>query len=186
MCTLLADLLMENEEIYEIGRCSAPAIYVIGPKVDNVTRELDVSGCIEETLHRMLDKDWTDEEIFSEIGARKIKEQAYEEDTDYYIDLDYVISEFFPISVIRTGVVYTRPSFIYTARYKDIVLCKHVRIFVEATDEEILDIMHDKFGLEQDLHVVQDLFDDGSMYGIQSLINKNDILLLKKCIEPAV
>lgn len=46
--------------------------------------------------------------------------------------------------------------------------------------------MHDKFGLEQDLHVVQDLFDDGSMYGIQSLINKNDILLLKKCIEPAV
>lgn len=186
MGMILESLLMEGEEVYEINRYSAPAVYMIGPKVDDVARKLDVSGCIEDTLHRMIDKKCSEDDILDTMGAKKLKEQDYEEDSDYYIDLDYVIPAFFPTSVVRTGVVYTRPSFIYTARYGDIVLCKQVRIFADSTDEEVLNVIHDKFGINQDLYIVQDLFGDGSMYGVQSLTDDNDILLLKKCIEPTM
>lgn len=44
---ILRGLLSEDETIYEVVRCAAAPIYIIGPIVDDIERKLDVSACIE-------------------------------------------------------------------------------------------------------------------------------------------
>lgn len=53
---------------------------------------IDIAGCIEDTLHRLIDADMDDEGIFEVLGAEKITEDnPFDEDEDYYVDLDYFI-----------------------------------------------------------------------------------------------
>ena len=65
MFETLKRLLGCEETIYEIERCAAAPVYVIGPVVEDINRQLDVSGCIEDTLHlslihicSLLQKEW--------------------------------------------------------------------------------------------------------------------------------
>lgn len=64
---------------------------------DTYLENLDVMGCIEETLHRMLDAGWTDKEIYEYLGAAKFEsmdelEYRNELGVEYtYIDLGYAI-----------------------------------------------------------------------------------------------
>ncbi len=179
MQTKLINLLTENEELYEINCYTDSAIYIIGPETDNVDRELDVSGCIEDTLHRMIDATFSEDEIYEILRAEKLN-GVYDDENDYYIDLDYIIHNFFPTGVIKTGIVYTRPTSTYTAHHKSTLLCKNISIFDDATDDEILMSMHEKFGINQDLYIVQDMIGDGSIYGIQSLAHNGDLFILKR------
>lgn len=53
---------------------------------------IDIAEWIEETLHRLIDAGVVDEGIFEMLGAEKIAEDnPFDEDEDYYIDLDYFI-----------------------------------------------------------------------------------------------
>ncbi len=55
---------------------------------------LNISGCIEETLHRLIDNDYTDDEIYFVLGTKRVDtlEEADDEEVTY-IDLDYVIPD---------------------------------------------------------------------------------------------
>lgn len=176
----LKTLLTENEAIYEISRDCERSIKVIGPQVRDVDRNLDITKCIEETLHRMLDAGCSDGEISEILDASTTNNYDIDDENDYYIDLDYVITNFHPISIQYTGIHYERPVSLYTAHHRLCVLCKHVTIPDEATDDEILDIMHDKFGIDQDSYIVADMLGNGVMLGIQSLINPDSTFILKK------
>lgn len=62
-------------------------LYVIGESNSD-----DISCQLEETLHRMIDADWSDEDIASTLGAHKVDSiEDYDEDDFICIDLDYVI-----------------------------------------------------------------------------------------------
>lgn len=176
----LKTLLTENEAIYEISRACERSINIIGPQVKDVDRELDIAGCIEKTLYCMLDAGCSAEEISEILDASTINNYDIDEENDYYIDLDYVITNFHPMSIQDTGIHYERPASVYTAHHKLCVLCKHVTIPDEATDDEILDIMHDKFGIDQDSYIVADMLGNGAMLGVQSLINPDSTFILKK------
>ena len=93
---VLKGLLSEDETIYEIVRCAASPVYVIGPVVDDIERKLDLGGCIEDTLHRMLDAECGDELILEALHASNVTEIGEKIDSGtYYIDLGYIIYDFF-------------------------------------------------------------------------------------------
>lgn len=50
---VLKGLLSEDETIYEIVRCAASPVYIIGPVVDDIERKLDLGGCIENVQHHL-------------------------------------------------------------------------------------------------------------------------------------
>lgn len=111
---VLKGLLSEDETIYEIVRCAASPVYIIGPVVDDIERKLDLGGCIEDTLHRMLDAKYGDELILEALHASNVTKIGEEIDGGtYYIDLGYVIYDFYPMQVIDTKHHYKRPSHEY-------------------------------------------------------------------------
>lgn len=185
----LKKMLTDGEAIYMIERIADRPIYVIGPETDDIEHVLDIAGCIEETLHSLLDEAANEEEaedIVKEIlDADKLLTSDYDDENgDYYIDRDYVIYDFYPVNVIATGIVYERPHSTYTAHCKQTVLCKHLDIPEDATDDEVLYIMKDSFAINPDEFIVKDMMNDGSMYGVQSLVDENLIFILKKNSEP--
>lgn len=178
----LRKMLKDGESIYKIQRLNGGYIYVIGTTVDDVARELDISGCIEETLHSLLDEGYPDEVIEEILNADKLQSgDTYDEDNDYYIDKDYVIESFEPVHVEKVE-DYHRPVDIYVVYGKqEYPLCKYFEIPEDPTDDEILEAMKDRFAIDPEEYIVQDLFDDGgSVYGVQSIDRKYIFILKRK------
>lgn len=42
---ILKELLNENEAIYEVTCCASKSTYIIGPVVEDINRDIDLSGC---------------------------------------------------------------------------------------------------------------------------------------------
>ena len=179
-------LLGVDETIYEIERCAAASVYVIGPIVDDVERQLDVSGCIEDTLHRMIDAGCSEEEI-SETLSAKIDMDAFSGDDEsvYSIDLGYVIYDFYPIQVIDTGNHYKRPSHEYTVHFWDKIICQHLEIPDDATDEEILEASTAILGINPDEFICEDVREDGSMLSVQNVLDSNIMFILMRNLNKA-
>ena len=55
----LKELLCEGERVYELTRCASSPVYFIGPETDDINH-MDVSGALEDTLHRMVDAGFTE------------------------------------------------------------------------------------------------------------------------------
>lgn len=68
----LKELLCEGERVYELTRCASSPVYFIGPETDDIDH-MDVSGALEDTLHRMLDVEFTEEEIAEHLSIRAQK-----------------------------------------------------------------------------------------------------------------
>ena len=141
----LKELLCEGERIYELTRCASSSVYFIGPETDDINH-MDVSGALEDTLHRMLDAEFTEEEIAEHLCAYQDSD-AMDDDDCYYIDLDYVIYDFYPMSILDTGIHYEEPRHTYTVHFFDTVICKNLVIKDDSTDGEILEAMQEKLGI---------------------------------------
>ena len=100
----LKELLSEGERVYELTRCASSSVYFIGPETDDIDH-MDVSGALEDTLHRMVDAGFTEEEIAEHLCAYQDSD-AMDDDDCYYIDLDYVIYDFYPMSILDIGIHY--------------------------------------------------------------------------------
>lgn len=178
----LRKMLKEGESIYKIQQLNGGNIYVIGTTVNDICRELDISGCIEETLHSLLDEGYSDEVIEELLNADKLQSgDEYDENDDYYIDKDYVIEGFAPVHIEKVE-DYRRPIDTYVVYGKqEYPLCKHFEIPEDPTDDEVLELMKERFAIDPDEYIVYDLFDDGgSVYGIQSTDRKNMFILKRK------
>lgn len=122
----LKELLCEGERVYELTRCASSYVYFIGPETDDINH-MDVSGALEDTLHRMVDAGFTEEEIAEHLCAYQDSD-AMDDDDCYYIDLDYVIYDFYPMSIIDTGIHYEESQHTYTVHFFDTVICKNLVI----------------------------------------------------------
>ena len=120
----LKELLCEGERVYELTRCASSSVYFIGPETDDINH-MDVSGALEDTLHRMVDAGFTEEEIAEHLCAYQDSD-AMDDDDCYYIDLDYVIYDFYPMSILDTGIHYEEPRHTYTVHFFDTVICKNL------------------------------------------------------------
>lgn len=191
---ILRPLLEEDETIYLVGRCQAMPICIIGPYVDDIGRKLDISGCIEETLHRMIENGCSDEEIRIVLDAQK--GNVYDiEDGDYYIDLYYIIREFYPVSVDYSGILYERPQNTYSVIqilkahlaqdewvvdvYKDLDV--NFTISEDANDEEVFDSLRrasylEKIALEEDSLIIEG---DDRLMDIVSALDFRPLLRLR-------
>lgn len=180
----LKKLMAEDEAIYEITRMAGSSIYCIGPKVNDVNR-IDVSGCIEDTLHRMLEAKDDENYIYAILKAMKtasLPEEPEDFCSTYYIDLGYVIFDFYPTSVIDTHIYYKRTSAEYTVYYWMNTICSHMDVYDEATDDEVLEAVASLISIDPGEFVVTDVRQDGSMYCIQSLLNEHDMFVLTRNI----
>ena len=177
---LLKGLLQEGEAVYEVSCMSATPIFIIGEKDST---QLDISGCIEDTLHRLLEAGGNAETIYAVLSAEPDDTNGSLDDdgTDtYYIDLGYVIHGFYPVCITFTGLEYKPPVCEYTLHYWDKVICSHFELPEDATDEEVLDGLHDLVGLNPEEFIVQDMKNDGSMLGAKSLLNDKETFVLMK------
>lgn len=168
----LKELLCEGERVYELTRCASSSVYFIGPETDDINH-MDVSGALEDTLHRMVDAGFTEEEIAEHLCAYQDSD-AMDDDDCYYIDLDYVIYDFYPMSIIDTGIHYEEPQHTYTVHFFDTVICKNLVIKDDATDDEILEAMQEKLGINPEEFIVNDVRGDGTLIGTR-------ICLMKVC-----
>ena len=176
---VLKGLLSEDETIYEIVRCAASPVYIIGPVVDDIERKLDLGGCIENTLHRMLDAECGDELILEALHAANVTEIGEEIDSGtYYIDLGYIIYDFYPVQVINTGHHYKRPSHEQVVHFWDKIICSHLEIPDDPTDEEVLEIVSSHFGLNQDELICEDVRNDGTMIAVQNVLDDGNMIIL--------
>ena len=178
---VLRGLLSEDETIYEIARCVSAPIYIIGPVVDDIERKLDVSGCIEDTLHRLLDNKYG-EDIISEALSAYLSSTCSEEfdAATYHIDLGYIIYDFYPLHVIDTGNHYKRPSHEYVVHFWDKIICKHLEIPDDPTDEEILGAISNLLGINPDEFICEDVRNDGSMLSVQNVLDDNVMFILMR------
>lgn len=182
----LKKLLSEGEAIYVIERLTERPIYIIGDYSENPDRELDVSNCIEYTLHCMLDAGWSDDEISEILDTDKLlASDTYDDESgDYYIDLNYVIYDFYPIGLSFSGIAYKRPTNSFKAYHKNNILCKNLIVPDNPTNDEILDVMHDKFGINPDDYIVSEM-NDGFIYGVQNLLKNECLFVLKRNADKA-
>ena len=176
---ILKELLKENEAIYEITCCASKSTYVIGPVVEDIERDIDLSGCIEDTLRRMIKKGYADDDIFYVLSATKESTDDHHE-SDYYIDLGYVICDFYPTGIIQTGICYKQPMVTYAVHYWDTVLCKNFTVKEDSTDEELLKAMSDKFGFNTEEYIVNDIRDDGTLIGVQNVLDDTLLFFLER------
>lgn len=179
MFETLKKLLGRDETIYEIERCAAAPIYVIGPVVEDIDRQLDISGCIEDTLHRMLEAGCDEKLVYEALHASLDYDTfGCDSDSDYSIDLGYVIYDFYPMHVIDTGNHYKRPVHEYTVHFWDKVLCQHLEIPDDAADEEILTAVSDILGINTEEFICEDVRNDGSMLSVQHVLDGNIMFVL--------
>ena len=177
---ILKELLKENEAIYEVTCCASKSTYIIGPVVEDISRDIDLSGCIEETLHRMFDNGCQDADIFCVLSATKEGTKQEQHESDYYIDLGYVICDFYPTGIVETEICYEQPMVTYTVHYWDTVLCKNFTVKEGATDKELLQAMGDKFGFNTEEYIVNDIRDDGTLIGVQAVLDDTLLFILKR------
>lgn len=181
----LRTILGEDEAIYRISR-DYPAmfpIYVIGPQTedrDDPGRYLDISGCIEDTLHRVLDAGG---DVWSILGADKYDPEdrnLFDENGEplgniYELDLGYAILDFYPVS-IEWEEDYEEPVISYILGDGPLAL----DIPESMNDEDILGMVCQLVnGFDQDVSVIRDLNNDGSEYAIQNLENGRTMTLRK-------
>lgn len=171
-------LLTEGQSVYEVMCMTGFPIYIIGNYTEDVAHELDVSGCIEETLHTMLQADWNEEDIYSCLRAESLSSEDINDDYCYYIDLDYGIKDFTPTNVVHTSIRYEPEVIEYTVHYYGKVLCPNFYVKKDATDDEILEQLNDKFGLNPEEFTVNDVRDDGTMLSIQHVLDDSMLVLL--------
>lgn len=174
----LKELLCKGERVYELTRCASSPVYFIGPETDDIDH-MDVSGALEDTLHRMVDAEFTEEEIAEHLCAYQDSD-AMDDDDCYYIDLDYVIYDFYPMSIIDTGIHYEEPQHTYTVHFFDTVICKNLVIKDDATDDEILEAMQEKLGINPEEFIVNDVRGDGTLIGIQNLLDESVLLVIQR------
>lgn len=184
---ILKGLLGEDETIYEIVRCAAAPVYVIGPVVEDISRQLDIAGCIEDTLHRMLDAKCTDEQISEVMNTSKIDgDYFFFDGSMHYIDLGYIIYDFYPVSIIDTENHYKRPTHEYVLHYWDRIICQHLEIPDDATDEEILEAVTAVTGINPDEFICFDIRDDASMIAVQHVLDDSIMLILMQKTEAEI
>lgn len=178
---ILRGVLREDETIYEIVRCAAAPIYIIGPVVDDIERKLDVSDCIEDTLHRLLGNKYGEDIISEALSAYSSSTCSEQSDAaTYYIDLGYLIYDFYPLQVIDTGNHYKRPSHEYVVHFWDKIICKHLEIPDDPTDEEILEAVSNLLGINPDEFICEDVRNDGSMLSVQKVLDDNIMFILMR------
>lgn len=177
---ILKELLEEDEAIYEITCCASKSTYIIGPVVEDIERDIDMSACIEDTLHRMIKKKCSDDDIFCVLSATQENTKQENHESDYYIDLGYVICDFYPTGIIETGIRYEQPMVTYAVHYWDIVLCKNFAVKEDATDEELLQAMGDKFGFNTEEYIVNDVREDGTLIGVQNVLDDTLLFILER------
>lgn len=141
---VLNPLLMEGEEIYLIHRMCAMPIYVIGPQAEDFDK-LDVSGMIEDTLHRLLENDIDPWDIIKAEELEMLRnrlenydDDIYDEEEIYDVDLGYVIHDFYPTLVEKTGCLYNPTAHSYTLICGVDIVDDDVSIPDDASDEEII------------------------------------------------
>ena len=71
----------------------------------------------------------------------------------------------------------------YTVHYWDTVLCKNFAVKEDATDEELLQVMGDKFGFNTEEYIVNDVRDDGTLIGVQDVLDDTLLFVLKRKFE---
>lgn len=71
----------------------------------------------------------------------------------------------------------------YTVHYWDTVLCKNFTVMEDATDEELLQAMGDKFGFNTEEYIVNDVRDDGTLIGVQDVLDDTLLFVLKRKFE---
>ena len=91
----LKSLCFSDERIFAIsyGRYYFATFFFIGSKFDVVDR-MDIQGRIEETLHRMLDDDASDDRLFAVTGFEPEIDtinRGDDPEDNIYIDLGYLI-----------------------------------------------------------------------------------------------
>ena len=172
----LRGLLDRDESIFKIVRDYAYPIYIIAPQNEN--REVqDIAGCIEDTLHRLLETGGDvcsilDAEHISYDDANYYDENGEPYDEIYEIDLGYAISNFRPIAVEWIE-DYVAPTHMYTlSRHGDISIPD------DLDDEEILGMVCKEANLVQEETFIRDIHGDGSMYLIQPYGSED--LMLKR------
>ncbi len=84
----LRELMAEGETL---AKYTVVGVYVARDCIvpDSYEGGDDISACLEDTLHRMIDAGWTDDEIYRSTGMYKEKEE--DEENTIYIDLGYVL-----------------------------------------------------------------------------------------------
>lgn len=174
----MKELLTEGQAVYEIVCMTSSPIYIIGAYVEDIGCELDLSGCIESTLHTMIAAGWTADDIYSCLRAGLCTITDVEDDSFYYIDLDYGIQDFTPMHVLYTSIIYEPEMISYTVRYYDKVLCSHFELTKDATDDEVLEQLEWKFGINPDDFIVNDIRDDGTMLSVQHILDGSMLVLL--------
>lgn len=174
----MKELLTEGQAVYEIICMTSSPIYIIGAYVEDIGRELDLSGCIESTLHAMIAAGWTADDIYSCLHAGLCTITDVEDDSFYYIDLDYGIQDFTPTHVLYTSIIYEPEMISYTVRYYDKALCSHFELTKDATDDEVLEQLEWKFGINPDDFIVNDIRDDGTMLSVQHILDGSMLVLL--------
>lgn len=153
-------LLTDGEAIYHVTRFSGRTISMIGPQVEDI-RSMDLSGCIEDTFHRLLDAGAKDSDILEILDAENCGLQD-EEEGDCYIDQGYVIKNFQPAEVLKTGIVFERPVYTYMVQTE-------IQIPDDPLDEEILQAAAKCIGIDPQYHIVESI--DDRIFMIRSLIS---------------
>lgn len=137
----IEDLLGEDEAVFEFSLGYDPRRFsMIGPcRPDGTAATSDVAGCVEDTLHRILDEGGTEEDVRSILGARGKNEEDDDEDL-FEIDLGYVLDEP-PAMIEATGVRRLgRRSFLewikdgFTLDATSLRLIENVILFLDKSD----------------------------------------------------
>lgn len=180
--TKLKPLLTAGEAIYRIPRMCAREIYVIGPDVQDIGRQLDLAGCIEDTLHRLLDSDAGEDGVFLVLSAEQVQECA-EEEGDYWIDLGYAILEFNPVHPVEKVWIYTRPMHMFLA-YPVIgseeddegqsILC----LPEDPTDDEVLEAAKETLCIDPETYLPTDT---GNGYLLHAFVKGDPSYVLSRC-----
>ena len=126
-----------------------------------------------------MDAGFTEEEIAEHLCAYQDSD-AMDDDDCYYIDLDYVIYDFYPMSILDTGIHYEEPRHTYTVHFFDTVICKNLVIKDDATDDEILEAMQEKLGINPEEFIINDVRGDGALIGIQNLLDESVLLVIQR------
>ena len=169
----IRDLLCEGECLYEFV---CDGLYwkgvFIGPDMEDWTK-MDVSGALEDTLHRMVDNGWTDEQMYESSMFSKDADDTCE--PAYYVDLGYTIPTMI-CGITKTDIRYQEPCGTYklltntntvreNGKWKVLSskeTCRDILIKESATDDDILEGLIERNFLRMSL---EEVYLTGNMTG---------------------
>ena len=160
----LKELLCEGERVYELTRCASSSVYFIGPETDDINH-MDVSGALEDTLHRMVDAGFTEEKLQNIYVRIRILMQWM---MMTVITLIWIMS--FMIFIQCQSLI----QVFITKNHGILIQCisltplsaKNLVIKDDATDDEILEAMQEKLGINPEEFIINDVRGDGTLIGI--------------------